>query len=78
MTKITIQFDRSGNFRLVHEDGTKGEWARYESIATLEHEGKTYIAGTQYGLLPTAEKVYLLDDEGIQTCMEEVQGIRPR
>jgi len=78
MTKITIQFDPNGNFRLVHEDGTKGYWERYESVAVLKHQGKTYIAATQYGLLPLAEKVYQLSDEKVQTCVETLNEVRPK
>lgn len=55
---MKIQFNHYGQFRIIAEDGTKGRWSSYRSLATLEHGGKTYIAGSEYGLLPKAEVVY--------------------
>lgn len=55
-----IQFDYHGRLRILAPDGTMGEWAHYRGIAQLTYQGKTYIAATEYGLLPQAEKVYEL------------------
>ncbi len=57
---MRIQYDFNGRFRILAEDGTAGDWAYYQTVATLQHGGKTYIAGTNYGLLPTADTVYEL------------------
>ena len=58
---MKIQFNYNGRFRITTDDGlVAGEYAPYQSIATLTHEGKTYIAGSEYGLLPKSETVYEL------------------
>jgi len=55
---MKIQFDYRGRFRIVAPDGTTGDWSGYTSLATLTWQGKTYIAGSAYGLLPKNECVY--------------------
>jgi len=62
-TKMSLQFDYRGNFRIVHNPpGAKhfvaSEWKTYTSIAVLVHEGRTYIAGSSFGLLPNDEQVF--------------------
>jgi hypothetical protein len=62
-TKMSLQFDYRGNFRIVHNPpGAKhfvaSEWKPYTSIAVLVHEGRTYIAGSSFGLLPNDEQVF--------------------
>jgi hypothetical protein len=62
-TKMSLQFDYRGNFRIVHNPpGAKhfvaSEWKPYTSIAVLVHEGRTYIAGSVFGLLPQDETVF--------------------
>lgn len=61
--KFMFQVNSEGRFRIALEtddgDMVFGDWiANYSSLATLTHEGKTYIAGTTYGLLPHSETVY--------------------
>ncbi len=53
-----LQMDYNGRFRILHKSGATSEWTHYRSLATLEHDGKTYVAGSEYGLLPKAETVY--------------------
>ena len=61
---FSLQFDYRGNFRIVltppapAKHFVASEWKSYTSIATLVHEGKTYIAGSSYGLLPNDEQVF--------------------
>jgi hypothetical protein len=66
-----IQFDAKGRFRIRAYDGAvilaEGEWASYQSVATLEYGGETFIAGSAFGLLPEAETVYCLSRDGIET-----------
>lgn len=47
-----------------------GGWAHYRGIATLTYQGKTYIAATEYGLLPKAETVYHLSEDGLNTTLD--------
>ena len=58
---VRLQFDCSGNFRIA-SNGKVGEPAFYEGVATLEVEGQTYVAFTQYyeGTVPETEKVFKL------------------
>lgn len=70
--ELCIQMDYHARHRIVLQDEdpnvrpVEGEWADYRSLASLVWEGeldgrqvrKTYIAGTEYGLLPKAETVY--------------------
>jgi hypothetical protein len=56
-----IEYDGDGRFRITASGGRiKGEWTSYTSIATLDYFGTTYIAGSEYGLLPCANAVYEL------------------
>lgn len=62
--ELCVQMDYHARHRiLLQEDDhnlrqVEGEWADYRSLAVLQHNGKTYIAATEYGLLPKAETVY--------------------
>lgn len=62
--KAIFQINSEGRFRILLEsdDGiifAEGDWvANYSSLATLTYEGRLFIAGTAYGLLPQAETVY--------------------
>jgi hypothetical protein len=56
-----IQFNYNGQFRIMLQDGMEvyyGDWADYCALAVLQHQGKTYIAGSEYGLLPQGETIY--------------------
>lgn len=58
---MKLQFDYLGRFRILAPDGeTASPWENYRSIAVLHYQGKSYIAASQYGLLPQAETVYEL------------------
>lgn len=46
---FTLEFLPRGRFRIVAPDGkTKGETASFQHIATLELDGKTWIAVSSY------------------------------
>lgn len=62
-----VQFDYSGNFRIVHcppgqPHFVASEWKPYNSIAVLRYENKVYIAGSAFGLLPEEATVYELTE----------------
>lgn len=70
--KFSIQFNFHGDLRIVHNpSGETGEWANYRSIAVLKLNGKTFIAGSDYGLLLPAETVFELS-EALPTSIDEV------
>lgn len=61
--ELNIQMDYHARHRIILQESDSslvvtGEWADYRSLAVLQHNGKTYISGTEYGLLPQAETVY--------------------
>lgn len=61
--ELNIQMDYNARHRIILQESdsslvVEGEWADYRSLAVLHHNGKTYISGTAYGLLPKAETVY--------------------
>lgn len=43
-----IEYRANVQFRIIAPNGEKGQWARYESIATIEIDGKTWVAVTDY------------------------------
>lgn len=56
---LKIQFDYKGRFRIVHEkSGQASEWTNYRSLAWLKVYGRTYIAGSEFGLLPKSNTVF--------------------
>jgi hypothetical protein len=57
---MKLQYSWEGSFRIVADDGTTGEWASYTSVATLTHNGKAYVAESEYGFFPKGEQVYEL------------------
>lgn len=60
---MRIQYNKRGSFRIMTDDGNvQGEWCHYAGVATLVYMGKTFIAGSQYGLLPVCETVYELTE----------------
>lgn len=63
-----IQYDYCGRFRIVHEkSGKASEWTRYQSLATIKVDGRTYIAGSAYGLLSQDEKVFEITPQKTKT-----------
>jgi hypothetical protein len=63
--QFTIEYDNHGRFRIVAGvagNRKEGDWSTYTGIATLTlgtgPTAKTYIASSEYGLLPKAETVY--------------------
>ena len=67
-----IEYNQHGSFRIVEiATGHTGEWATFRDIATLKTEAGTYIAGSEYGLLPQAETVYLIAPH--PTTLQEVE-----
>ena len=57
-SSMSLQCNYDAQIRIVHPNGMIGRWAEFSSIATLTVDGKTYIAGSSYGLLPKSEVVY--------------------
>lgn len=57
--QILFEMNDVGQHRLV-VNGRQGRWAMYQSLSSIVVEGRTYVAGTEYGLLPEAEKAYEL------------------
>lgn len=57
---FSIQMDAYARFRIVYKFGKsgeiRGEWVDYRSIAILCVDGKTYVAGSAYGLFPKSEQ----------------------
>lgn len=58
MEPFSIEYDGHGRFRIVAPDHTPGDWCPYTSAAVLLWQGKTYLAGSTYGILPGNEVVY--------------------
>ena len=76
--KFSIQFNFHGDLRIVHNpSGETGEWADYRSIAVLKLNGKTFIAGSDYGLLLPAETVFELP-EALPTSIDDSQSWKNR
>ena len=74
---FSLQSDYYGNFRITHSSGVTGEWADYRSIAVLKLNGKTFIAGSDYGLLLPAETVFELS-EALPTSIDDSQEWKNR
>lgn len=81
---LNIQMDYNARHRIILQESdsslvVEGEWADYRSLAILQHNGKTYIAGTAYGLLPKAETVYEISavDTTLDMSMQHIdaQGV---
>jgi hypothetical protein len=74
---FSLQFNFHGDLRIVHNpSGETGEWADYRSIAVLKLNGRTFIAGSDYGLLP-AETVFELS-EALPTSIDDSQSWKNR
>lgn len=75
---FSLQFNFHGDLRIVHNpSGETGEWADYRSIAVLKLNGKTFIAGSDYGLLLPAETVFELS-EALPTSIDDSQSWKNR
>jgi len=57
------QMTCNGFHRIVAPDGTAGALVPYTSLAMLSWHERTFVAGSQYGLLPKAETVYELTNK---------------
>ena len=84
MLKWKIQYDQSGNFRMVGEHQgsfrdsppplAESAWTPYTGIAMIEDEGHTYIAVTDnwIGTLPTFKVMYI---NPLPTTREDVERL---
>ena len=76
-----IQFDGQGRYR-IHRSPKAGQypamcspWAAYNDLAIFRcPSGKTYIAGSEYGLLPMAHQVYELVSRVTNEGLDLISG----
>lgn len=65
--KFEFQMRDDGFFRFLLHDGQEvivySDWAQYRSLAILNYKGKTYIAASEYELLPRSNTVYEINEQ---------------